>query len=78
MHCNICDKQLSEKEINWNEDINTFEPCGTCLDVIMDAAYAQGYDDEEQRVIESDFDDDTYYGDSSELWPSELEDEAYD
>lgn len=74
MHCNICDKQLSEKEINWNDDLPGWEPCGTCLDVIMDAAFAGNYEDEEERVVDSDFDDDVYYGDSSELWASEEED----
>lgn len=53
MHCNICDRMLSEKEIVWNKDIDTYEPCGTCLEIAMDAAYSDGfqYDDDEADCI---------------------------
>lgn len=57
MHCNICDKELSDKEVNYNDDLKTYEPCTTCLDVAMDAAYSQGYKTEDDEFyIEEDFD----------------------
>lgn len=43
MRCNICDRALSDTEVVWNKDINTYEPCSTCLEVAMDAAYSQGF-----------------------------------
>lgn len=43
MKCNICDAQLSEKSISFNPDINTFEPCLTCLEIAFDAAYCDGF-----------------------------------
>jgi hypothetical protein len=50
MHCNICDKELSEKEVSWNEDINTFEPCSECLEIIYEAAYGSGFDHDDDSV----------------------------
>ena len=32
MRCNICDAPLAKPV--FNKDINTFEPCQTCLDII--------------------------------------------
>ena len=51
MHCNICDRLMTEKEIVWNKDIDTYEPCGTCLEIAMDAAYSDGfqYDDDDKN-----------------------------
>lgn len=43
MRCNICDRALSDTEIIWNKDIKTYEPCNTCLEIAMDAAYSQGF-----------------------------------
>lgn len=54
MKCNICDKDLSEKEIVWSKDLDTFEPCGTCLDVAFDAAFSDGFsrpDEDDYHVI---------------------------
>lgn len=58
MRCNICDKALSEKEVEWNNDIQTFEPCTTCLDIALDAAYGQHRPDDEEGVplLDQDFD----------------------
>lgn len=79
MKCDICDKELSEKEISYNEDIETFEPCSTCLDVIMDAAYSDGFltEDDEYILIEDDepvYNEWSKYGDdllpnNTERWP---------
>lgn len=54
MHCNICDKEMSEKEISFSKELNTFEPCSICLEVIMDAAYSDGFktEDDEYIIIE--------------------------
>lgn len=59
MHCNCCDKQLSEKEIIWNPEIDNWELCTTCLDVAMETAYSQGFnieDDEDIYVLDEGFD----------------------
>lgn len=59
MHCYICDRQLSEKEINYNEEIQTYEPCTVCLDVIFDTAYCGGFspDPDDYQSIDLEFDD---------------------
>lgn len=62
MKCNICDKELTEKEVVWNTDIDTFEPCTVCLDSIMDAAFSDGFarpDEDDVFVIlgDSDYED---------------------
>lgn len=83
MHCNICDKMLSETEIVFNNDINTYEPCSTCLNVALDAAYSQGFspdgeplDDPEMQdeygngaveTIDPDFQKDDEYGDAGDI-----------
>jgi cytidine deaminase len=36
MRCNICNKVLTDKEVNYNHDLKTYEPCTLCLDVIQD------------------------------------------
>lgn len=54
MRCNICDRQLTEKEISWNKEIEAFEPCTVCLDVINDAAYSDGFqniDDDSNTIL---------------------------
>lgn len=50
---------MSEKEITWNTDIQTFEPCTTCLDIAFDAANSGGFkiDDDDVETIEPYFDD---------------------
>ncbi len=47
MRCNICDKPLSEGEIIYIKDDKSFEPCGTCLDVALEAAYSGDFHREE-------------------------------
>jgi len=51
MRCNICDRQLSEKEIIFSKELDTFEPCTTCLDAAMEAAYTAGFDTEDDEYI---------------------------
>lgn len=43
MRCRICDVELSENEIQLGEDGKS-EPCTTCLDIIMAAAYSDGFE----------------------------------
>lgn len=47
MRCHICNKALSEAEILVAPDGTSFEPCATCLDVIFDAAYSDGFHKED-------------------------------
>lgn len=43
MRCYICDKSLTEAEIQLTPDKKGFEPCSVCLEVAMDAAYSDGF-----------------------------------
>jgi len=56
MHCHICDKELSEKEIVFNVELDGFEPCSECLDIIYETAFGNGFDpeDDDVSVIEAD------------------------
>lgn len=53
MRCNICDKQLSDKEVVWNKELDAFEPCAYCLEAAMDAAYSDGFqhDDDTRGIV---------------------------
>lgn len=42
MKCYICDKTVNGEEINILPD-GSFDCCGTCLDIAMEAAYADGF-----------------------------------
>jgi hypothetical protein len=76
MRCSICDKTLSEKEVNWNTDLSTFEPCGQCMDIIMDAAYTSQFaPEEENHIVDASFDDETLYGDSGDIWSASWDDD---
>lgn len=59
MKCHICDAELSDKEVSWNKELNSFEPCTVCLDIAMDAAYSNGYTTEDDGfvILDSDFDE---------------------
>ena len=57
MHCNICDRILSETEIIFNTDIDTYEPCSTCLTVALDAAYSQGFSPDGETLDDPDMPD---------------------
>ena len=47
MRCHICDKALSEAEIQLTPDGKEFEPCSVCMEVIMETAYCDGFVREE-------------------------------
>lgn len=53
---------LTDKEMVYNEDIDGYEPCTECLDVIMDTAYSQGFktEDEYEYSVDEEFDEDCY------------------
>lgn len=42
MRCYICDVELSESEIQLDEEGKS-EPCTTCMNIIMDTAYTNGF-----------------------------------
>lgn len=50
MRCHCCDKELTEKEINWNDDLKSWELCTICLDVALDAAYTNGFQNDDGFV----------------------------
>lgn len=60
MRCYICNRVLSEKEIqlegksklytNTQPELKT-EPCGECLEAIYDAAYPSGFDPEDDPFV---------------------------
>ena len=52
MRCYICNKPLSEKEGSYNEELKHDEPCTTCLDIALEAAYSGDF---------SMWDDDTFF-----------------
>lgn len=60
MRCNICDKALTENEINWNKEIDAFDPCSTCLEIALEAAFGQGYHDDDEEYVPV-LDDDDYF-----------------
>lgn len=43
MRCNICDKALTEAEIQVTPDNKSYEPCAFCFEIAMDAAYSDGF-----------------------------------
>lgn len=71
MRCHICDKELTDKEVQYNKDLKSWEPCMVCWDVILDTAYSDGFSQEEDDivVIDPDFD---VYGDGGDMVPRHL------
>lgn len=67
MHCNICDKMLTEKEISFNDDLDTFDPCSECLEIALDAAYCDGFQVEDDSFIL--IDEEYTMGDASDIVP---------
>lgn len=47
MRCHICDKTLTDVEIQRTPDNESFEPCSVCMEIIMDTAYCDGFVREE-------------------------------
>ena len=59
MRCNICDNELSDKEISFNKELDAFEPCTVCLDAAMEAAYCDGFvtEDDDVVILDASFDE---------------------
>lgn len=51
MRCYICDRSLSEKEIQFDGTPPKTEPCGECLEIIYDTAYPAGFDPSDDEFI---------------------------
>lgn len=53
MHCHICDKLLTDKEIVYDKETQEFEPCRVCMEIILDAAYVRDYlEEDEYEMLE--------------------------
>ena len=50
MRCRICDKVLTEAEIIPSPDGKGYEPCSVCMEIILDAAYSDGFARDEDEV----------------------------
>ena len=53
MRCSCCDKVMTDKEIQFNKELGTWELCTVCLDIALDAAYSDGhsYDDTDMMFV---------------------------
>lgn len=47
MRCHICDKALTDTEIQYIPETKTFDCCATCLEIAMETAYCDGFVKEE-------------------------------
>lgn len=43
MRCHICDKTLTEGEIQVSPSGHGYEPCSVCMEIALDAAYCDGF-----------------------------------
>lgn len=57
MRCHICDKSMTDQEIQIAPDGKTFEPCAVCMAVILETAYSDGFVKEEDLSVELGEDD---------------------
>lgn len=75
MKCNICDAEMTDKEIQYHADGQFFEPCGTCLEIAMDAAYSDSFQYEEDvvTILDTSFD-----GDASDIVYPRTKDNDYE
>ncbi len=51
MHCYICDKELTEKEIQLHPVTGKTEPCSECMEEILDAAYQGEFAHHDERYM---------------------------
>lgn len=76
MRCAICDRVLSDAEVQWNKDTETFEPCSTCLEIALDAAYSGGFDLDGEPLDDPDMQND--YGNGAvEILDPDFQSEGY-
>jgi hypothetical protein len=60
MRCHICDRSMSDKEIQVAECDRLYEPCSTCLEIALEAAYSAGFNTEDDEyVLLDEFNEDT-------------------
>jgi hypothetical protein len=60
MRCNICDRSMSDKEIQLSEGDDLYEPCSTCLEIALDAAYSDGFiTEDDEYILLNEFNEDT-------------------
>jgi hypothetical protein len=38
--------------VNWNKDLGCYEPCATCLEIALDAAYSGGFSPDDEEIEE--------------------------
>lgn len=50
MKCHICDKTLTEAEVIPSPSGKGYEPCSVCMEIILDAAYSDGFARDEEEV----------------------------
>ena len=43
MRCYICDKALTDAEVQFLPNSTKTDACGICLEIAMDAAYSDGF-----------------------------------
>lgn len=43
MKCYICDRDLSDPEVVYNNLLQAYEPCTSCLVIALEAAYTNGF-----------------------------------
>lgn len=55
MRCKCCNHALTDKEVVWNDDLDDFELCTTCLDIALDAAYSGGFNEYDEFIPIFDF-----------------------
>lgn len=74
MRCHICDRALADTEVIFNKDligrdgrVGAYEPCSTCLDIAMDAAFSQGFQGGDEENYEELGDDDLGSGEVETL-----------
>lgn len=63
MRCHICDRALAEAEIQTTPNNKSYEPCSTCFEIAMDAAYCDGFVRDDEGTGDPDLDD--LYGSGS-------------
>lgn len=67
MRCHVCDKAISEAEIQVTPDGKGYEPCSICMEIALDAAYCDGFvrsDDLDEIEV---LDGDTFVTEADEL-----------
>lgn len=65
MKCHICDRQLSETEIQYNTDHGDFDPCGVCLEVIQSC-----FEPADEEEITEQLDEELWYNTEDDDVPS--------